>query len=200
MMTIILHDITNLQAKALCLDVFFVPLSGKNDASYKETVLSALSVLQREMGSEPEFKLARAGASGSSAGAGRSASGSSDGGVSGVSLRLVFGDLHLQDVRAWREQSFCEQYECLFPLFGVEYSTLQQILWAAAADEVKEIRVSAWSGPSPLSGNERGGSSASVAFDVPLGTVYNDAFVQKLPGCIDAMGEKGEFHTHVVFK
>jgi hypothetical protein len=181
------HD--HIKAKALSLDVFFVPLSGKNDVSYKESVLSALSVLKREIESEPEVKLARAaGTTGMSR--------PSDG---GVSLRLVFGDLHLQDVRAWREQSFREQYECVFPLFGVEYSTLQQILWAAASDEVKEVRVSAWSGPSPVSRDARSDSSVPI-FDVPLGTVYDAAFVTKLPGCIDAMGEKGEFHTHVVFK
>ena len=172
------RDVMN-QAKALGLDLLLVPLPDKNgqgvsNVGYKETVTSALSVLREELSSE----VLKFDASAS------------------MEMRLVFGDLHLQDIRAWRESTFSGEggFECMFPAFGLDYSELQGALWTAMGargggeKELDTIQISAWSG----SGDE----TATLA---AKGVTYDEAFVSSLPASIDGMGERGEFHTHVVF-
>ena len=163
------------QAKALGLDLLLVPLPDKNgqgvsNVSYKETVENALEVLKQELISDTLR----------------------DKTSSQIKLRLVFGDLHLKDIRDWRESTFGGEggYRCLFPAFGVDYGLLQSILWGATESEVKVITISAWTG---LYNDE------STATAVKKGAVYDKQFVSHLPPTIDPMGEKGEFHTHVVF-
>lgn len=163
------------QAKALGLDLLLVPLPDKNgqgvsNVSYKETVEQALVVLKQELISDTLR----------------------DKTSSQIKLRLVFGDLHLEDIKNWRESTFGGQggYRCLFPAFGVDYRVLQDILWSATESEVKVITISAWTG---LYNDE------STATAVSKGAVYDQQFVARLPPTIDPMGEKGEFHTHVVF-
>ena len=163
------------QAKALGLDLLLVPLPDKNgqgvsNVSYKETVLAALEVLKVELVSSTLRDIA----------------------VSDVKLRLVFGDLHLKDIRDWRESTFGGEggMQCFFPAFGVDYAELMSILWAATGTEVRDITISAWTG---LFNDE---STASM---VSKGAVYDQNFVSALPPSIDQMGEKGEFHTHVKF-
>lgn len=165
------------QAKALGLDLLLVPLPNKDgkgvsNVSYKDTVLAALEILKMELAistmrtiSEPDIK-----------------------------LRLVFGDLHLKDIRDWRESTFGGEGEgglqCYFPAFGVDYAELMGILWAAIGSEVRDITISAWTG---LYNDE------STATLVSKGAVYDEKFVASLPPSIDKMGEKGEFHTHVKY-
>ena len=165
------------QAKALGLDLLLVPLPDKNgqgvsNVSYKETVLAALEVLKMELVVSTLRDIA----------------------VSDVKLRLVFGDLHLKDIRDWRESTFGGEGEggmqCFFPAFGVDYAELMSILWAATGTEVRDITISAWTG---LFNDE------STATLVSKGAVFDQKFVSSLPPSIDQMGEKGEFHTHVRF-
>lgn len=172
------RDVMN-QAKALGLDLLLVPLPDKNgqgvsNISYKDTVVNALEVLREELSSEVlKFDSSAV-----------------------MKMRLVFGDLHLQDIRNWRESTFSGEggLECLFPAFGVPYNELQNILWKAsgtgAEKEVDSITISAWSGSF---------SDESTATLASKGTVYDPLFVSSLPPSVDPMGEKGEFHTHVIF-
>ena len=108
-------------------------------------------------------------------------------------LRLVFGDLHLADIRDWRTSTFggTSGHPCMFPVFGVPYTSLQATLFGSP--DVAEVRVSAATGP--LAGPD--GAAAAVAV---VGARYDAAFVAALPAGVDPMGESGEFHTHVVFK
>lgn len=164
------------QAKALGLDLLLVPLPDKNgqgvsNVSYKETVMHALDELKSELISDSLR----------------------DKSSSDIKMRLVFGDLHLKDIRDWRESCFGGHggYDCFFPAFGADYQQLQNLLWKASESEVKSITISAWTG---LFHDE---STATMA---SKGVVYDQAFVAALPSTIDQMGENGEFHTHVTFR
>jgi len=99
--------------------------------------------------------------------------------------RVVFGDLHLRHVRAWREAELGPAAAAVgatlhFPLWDVPYPELEATLWASGA----EVRVSAVAEPA-LDGRVRVGE--------PLSAAWMDA----LPPGIDRMGEQGEFHTRV---
>jgi len=99
-------------------------------------------------------------------------------------LRLVFGDLHLKDIRQWREKTW-GNYEIDTPLFNVPYAELLQRLWAFQA---------------------RMGLSITLATEVklgnsnlPVGTPYNQELVDHLEASgIDGMLENGEGHTLVL--
>ena len=165
------------QAKALGLDLLLVPLPNKDgkgvsNVSYKDTVLAALEILKMELVSSTLRDKA----------------------ASDIKLRLVFGDLHLKDIRDWRESTFGGEGEgglqCYFPAFEVDYAELMGILWAAIGSEVRDITISAWTG---LYNDE------STATLVSKGAIYDEKFVASLPPSIDKMGEKGEFHTHVKY-
>jgi iron complex transport system substrate-binding protein len=94
--------------------------------------------------------------------------------------RLIFGDLHLEDLVAWRKGSFPDR-EILFPLLNAPYEELIREL--LSLEEVC-ITVTASTPESGLSG---------------VGDIFDSNFLGKLaPGC-DHMGERGEFHTHVEF-
>lgn len=96
--------------------------------------------------------------------------------------KLVFGDLHLQELRSWREATFSGVYQCEFPLFGVPYSELMARLWAEKGVTLKVCSV-------------RPENQGMVGLAV--GDVFCEAFVKALPKGVDKMGENGEFHTHV---
>jgi diphthamide synthase (EF-2-diphthine--ammonia ligase) len=93
---------------------------------------------------------------------------------------LIFGDLWIEDIRIWREKTFSD-YDCRFPLWHKKYSELLNVLWNTPAD----IYIS------------------NIMDDykeyIKIGDSYDQAFIDTLPDFIDPMGEKGEFHTKVVF-
>lgn len=94
--------------------------------------------------------------------------------------RLVFGDLFLADIRAFREQAFGELGAALeFPLWGCDTRNLLQEMLAGGL----RARI------------------CSVAADrlepAHLGRVLDEAWLADLPAEIDACGENGEFHTVV---
>lgn len=103
----------------------------------------------------------------------------------GCSLgRLVFGDLHLQHIRGWREDALaplCQQrgLELAFPLWHRPYPELSEQLARAPV----ECRISAV--------DER------VVGTVSVGDLYDAELVARLPEGVDAFGENGEFHTCV---
>ena len=96
----------------------------------------------------------------------------------GEACELVFGDLHLADIRAWREASF-PSHRCRFPLWQLPYDRLLSRLWHLD----RRITVS--------------GVRADLRPCIAVGARYDAAFVKALPPELDAMGERGEFHTMV---
>ena len=96
--------------------------------------------------------------------------------------RLVFGDLHLQDIRKWREEQFGAMgFELAFPIWQKPYGELFDRL----DRENLTIRISA--------------VMDNFSDQIAPGQIFSRAFAESLPEEIDRMGENGEFHTEVVF-
>jgi uncharacterized protein (TIGR00290 family) len=92
----------------------------------------------------------------------------------------IFGDLHLQDIRAYREQLLTGTgIEPLFPLWGRDTSAL--------ADEMVSAGLRA-----RVSCVDLNVLPASFA-----GRHYDRQFLADLPPGVDHCGENGEFHTFV---
>lgn len=96
--------------------------------------------------------------------------------------RFVFGDLHLEHVREWRDNAFRDLAEALgaslhFPLWGVPYEELIADLQASGVP----CEVSAVTEPA-------GGV-------IRVGDEFGREMMARLPGEIDPFGENGEFHT-----
>jgi diphthamide synthase (EF-2-diphthine--ammonia ligase)/ABC-type Fe3+-hydroxamate transport system substrate-binding protein len=91
---------------------------------------------------------------------------------------LVFGDLHLEHIKGWRDDQLGPLgYELLYPLFNVPFSTL-------------EIDLEASQVPCQV--------TSSTVNGVAVGEMYSCDFRQRIadqsPG-VDLFGENGEFHT-----
>lgn len=94
---------------------------------------------------------------------------------------LLFGDLHLTDIREWRETEFGKLgYNCKFPIWHKDVNELLTVLFA----ENLEIVISA--------------ADPAISEWVQPGNLYNSEFIQYLPSEIDPFGENGEFHTCVI--
>ena len=101
--------------------------------------------------------------------------------------RLVFGDLHLQDIRRWRVDAW-KRYEIYTPLFNVPYAELLQKLWAYKTRLGLAITLST----EVKLGN---GDLPSL----PVGTPYDQELVTQLQAAgLDGMLENGEGHTLVL--
>lgn len=91
---------------------------------------------------------------------------------------LVFGDLHLEHIKGWRDEQLGPLgYELKYPLFGAPFSTLEEDLEASQV-------------PCEV--------TSSTCDSVRIGDRYNAEFRQKLTvqaPSVDLFGEKGEFHT-----
>jgi len=97
--------------------------------------------------------------------------------------RLVFGDLHLEDIRQWRVDAWSE-YEIYTPLFNTPYKQLLKRLWALQDDMGLSIKLST---EVVLSGEV-----------LPVGTSYDPRLVGRLgASLLDVMLENGEGHTLV---
>lgn len=95
--------------------------------------------------------------------------------------RLVFGDLHLQHIRAWREAHLHKLGATLaYPLWKVPYEEL------AAELERAQVVVR-------LSAVDR----CRVGDAVRVGDVFDRKLRARLPEGVDGFGENGEFHTLV---
>ena len=99
--------------------------------------------------------------------------------------RLVFGDLHLEHIRAWREESFAslpqaQDLELHFPLWGRSYQELLEAFGKSGAiatlSAVPEPRLDE---------------------TLQTGMRFTPEFVSQLPPGLDPFGENGEFHTCV---
>ena len=100
--------------------------------------------------------------------------------------RLVFGDLHLQDIRQWRIKTWAE-YEVSTPLFDVPYEELLSRLWKLVAEKNLAISLST--------------EIKLPNTSLPIGTRFDAELVHKLGNLgIDQMLENGEGHTLVMPK
>jgi len=91
---------------------------------------------------------------------------------------VAFGDLFLQDVRAYREQQLAGSgLDPVFPIWGLDTAGLAREMVAAGL----RARVTCID-PSRL--------APSFA-----GRLFDDAFLDALPAGVDPCGEHGEFHT-----
>ncbi len=95
---------------------------------------------------------------------------------------IVFGDLHLQDIRAWRETELGEKmgFQLKFPIWNKHYDEL----FSRLEQENVEIRI----------------TSVQPEYRewIKPGQLFDRKFADSLPSHIDPMGEKGEFHTEVI--
>ena len=100
--------------------------------------------------------------------------------------RLVFGDLHLKDIRQWRVDTW-SNYEVYTPLFDVPYDELLPKLWAFVEKMGLSITLS---------------TEVKIGEEIlPVGTRFSQELVDHLvAGGIDAMLENGEGHTLVLPK
>ena len=97
--------------------------------------------------------------------------------------RLVFGDLHLEDIRKWRVVTWSE-YEVFTPLFGTPYKELLSRLWEYRRGMNLSITLST--------------DVKTVNGVLPTGTPYTPELVTELEKSnIDIMLENGEGHTFV---
>lgn len=158
---IALSDIME-QAKALHMDMLIVPLPRASpNQTYVDTVEQSLQILLREYNFPKE------------------------------QVHLVFGDLHLEDIRAWRANNFAS-WHTDFPLFNIPYEELEKTLWDALDTYQADVIVSA--------------SNVENVPGVAVGTPYSPELVKQLTesaasstSAPDPFGESGEFHTHVRF-
>lgn len=98
--------------------------------------------------------------------------------------RLVFGDLHLRDIRQWRVEQFAG-YPVYTPLFDQPYSDLLPRLWAQQSRTPFDLLLSC--------------ALNSEALSLSEGTPYTPELVQRLEQAgLDPMLEQGEAHTVVI--
>jgi ATP-binding cassette subfamily B (MDR/TAP) protein 1 len=98
--------------------------------------------------------------------------------------RLVFGDLHLRDIRQWRVETWSD-YEVATPLFGFPYEQLLDKLWKLVDQKNLSISLST-------------GIDLPDASTIPVGTPYTPELVDRFKTLgIDPMLENGEGHTLV---
>jgi len=91
---------------------------------------------------------------------------------------MAFGDLHLEDIRAYRERLFGDlSMDVAFPLWGLDTAML--------ASEMIEAGLHAW-----ITCVDRNALPAEFA-----GRAFDDALLAALPEGVDPCGENGEFHT-----
>lgn len=95
--------------------------------------------------------------------------------------RLVFGDLHLEHIRRWRETAFGDgpghSASLHFPLWHESYDVLLADLELSGVNCV----ISAVTEP--------------VAGLIEVGARFDRQLIARLPAAVDAFGECGEFHT-----
>ncbi len=95
---------------------------------------------------------------------------------------LIFGDLHLQDIRDWREKEFSRLgFQSHFPIWDKSPDELLTMLEQSPT----EIRIRS--------------VEDKWREVIKPGMLFNRELVRSLPESIDPFGERGEFHTEVIF-
>lgn len=91
---------------------------------------------------------------------------------------VVFGDVFLEDVRAYREEMTPDRLDTVFPVWGEDTDLLAE----RVRRDYRAVTVCV---------------SDSLGAEY-LGESYDEGFVSSLPDTVDPCGENGEFHTFVV--
>jgi uncharacterized protein (TIGR00290 family) len=92
---------------------------------------------------------------------------------------VAFGDLFLEDVRAYRERQMAPTgLECVFPIWGEDTAALAR--WIIGHLRATIVCVDPRQVPAELAGRE-----------------YDNSLLAELPATTDPCGERGEFHTFV---
>ena len=105
---------------------------------------------------------------------------------------LVFGDLHLEHIRKWREDclNFRQNITMEFPLWGVDYELLISDLEMSGV----ECEVSACPGPSATT-METAQNLVDI-YPISIGQTFDRKTKERCERFDwDGFGEKGEFHT-----
>jgi uncharacterized protein (TIGR00290 family) len=94
--------------------------------------------------------------------------------------RIAFGDLFLEDVRAYREELVARAgWEPVFPLWGLDTKALAA-RFVASGYRAHLVCV----------------DTTQLAADF-AGAQFTDEMLARLPASVDPCGERGEFHTFV---
>jgi diphthamide synthase (EF-2-diphthine--ammonia ligase)/ABC-type Fe3+-hydroxamate transport system substrate-binding protein len=145
----ILIDVIIRQAQHLDISLIGVPMHRGSSESYVERVRRGIQIIEAQYSS-----------------------------LSAKVSTLVFGDLHLEHIKGWRDQELGPLgYKLQYPLFRVPYDTLIQDLEASQVPCIV--------------------TSSTVAA-VKTGELYDSAFRHRLSEqapTVDVFGENGEFHT-----
>ena len=100
--------------------------------------------------------------------------------------RLVFGDLHLQDIKQWRVDTWSD-YDVSTPLFDISYEVLLSKLWKLVDEKQLAISLST--------------EIKLPHLTLPVGTPFDPDLVLQLElQGVDRMLENGEGHTLVLPK
>jgi Predicted ATPases of PP-loop superfamily len=143
-------DVIIRQASHLQLPLIGVPIHRKSSESYVERIMLALEVIARKVGLESVKQISA----------------------------LVFGDLHLEHIRRWRDDEMSKLgVELEYPLWKIPYQSLLEDLQEACV----QVIVSAT-------------SKSYVHVDEPYNT---EVFHRAESNGVDGFGENGEFHTLV---
>lgn len=143
-------DVIIRQASHLQLPLIGVPMHRKSSESYVERIKLALEVIARKVGLESVKQISA----------------------------LVFGDLHLEHIRRWRDDAMSNLgVELEYPLWKISYQSLLEDLQEACV----QVIVSAT-------------SKSYVHVDEPYNT---EVFHRVESNGVDGFGENGEFHTLV---
>lgn len=100
---------------------------------------------------------------------------------------LIFGDIHLEHIRRWREDEFSARlgYLCRFPLWRQDYSALIKLLRMACLEYKVNIVFCAI-------------YDDDLREKLSPGMLYDDLAIQTIiESGKDMFGENGEFHTRV---
>jgi ATP-binding cassette subfamily B (MDR/TAP) protein 1 len=146
------------QAQHLQLPLLGVPLhrhhANSNSRSYVQRIQQALAVIEAQVAKVTSTIPGNA-----------------------IIQALVFGDLHLEHIREWRKEQLGGLYRLEYPLWKVDYATLEQDLELSGVPCIV---------------------SSSTVDTVQVGERYDALFRERLKAAgaiIDLFGENGEFHT-----
>lgn len=93
---------------------------------------------------------------------------------------MAFGDLYLDDVKAYREDMFADSgIEVIFPLWQSDTKAIPQQLFDAGFRTFITCI-----------------DPAKIPSDL-IGIEYNQAYIDALPADVDPCGENGEFHSFI---
>ncbi|MEL6340997.1 MAG: DUF5522 domain-containing protein [Myxococcota bacterium] len=99
--------------------------------------------------------------------------------------RLCFGDLHLDEIRSWRER-------VLGPVASELGISLHFPVWSVGYDELGAELDAA-----PVNVTVTSVLPEYVSDILHVGATYDRALREALPNSVDPFGERGEFHTRV---